>query len=212
MKRARNAMSDGPRMTFSAVAAMVVGLAVMSGCQQKKATYVDSSGPDTIVTVKEIDVQDWNRAAEEMVTSLLTSGRINATSQQPAVMAISRIVNNTSEQIDTDLLTKKIRVALNQSGKVLTTTTVGVGGRTEDPLAAEVRGAKDAATGVQTDARLAVNYTLSGKIIQNRAKAGKVWETTYSFQLSLTDVDRGLAVWEEERQITKQGSKPAIGW
>lgn len=198
-------------LTRAAAMAVVAAGCLLAGCQQK-AKYVDSSGPNTIVTVKEIDVQDWNRAAEEMINSLLTSGRIEATSQEPAVMAISRIVNNTSEQVDTDLLTKKIRVALNQSGKVLTTTTVGVGGRAEDPLAAEVRSAKDAAEGVQTDARLAVDYTLSGKIIQNRAKAGNVWETTYSFQLSLTDVNRGLAVWEEERQITKQGSKPAIGW
>jgi penicillin-binding protein activator len=181
------------------------------GCQ-RQARYIDSGGPDTIVVVGQINIQDWNRAADEMITSLLISDRLEAVSKQPAVLAISRVINNTSELVDTDLLTQRIRVALNQSGKVLTTTTVGVGGRAEDPLAEELRRARDEAEGVRTDARLAVDYTLAGKIIQLRSRAGNVREATYSFHLTLTDVTTGLAVWEDQRQITKQGARPAIGW
>jgi PBP1b-binding outer membrane lipoprotein LpoB len=33
-----------------------------------------------------------------------------------------------------------------------------------------------------------------------------------SFQLSLTTVKDGLAVWEEEKQITKQGTRSSVGW
>ncbi len=164
------------------------------------------------MVVGQINIQDWNRAADAMITSLLLSDRLEAAAKKPAVLAISRVVNNTSELVDTDLLTQRIRVALNQSGKVLTTTTVGVGGRAEDPLAEELRQARDTAEGVQTDARLQVDYTLAGKIIQLRARAGNVREATYSFHLTLTDVATGLAVWEDQRQITKQGTRPAIGW
>lgn len=197
--------------THAIVGLTLLAAMLLSGCQ-RQARYIDSGGPDTIVVVGQINIQDWNRAADQMITSLLTSDRLEAAPRKPAVMAVSRVVNNTSELVDTDLLTQRIRVALNQSGKVLTTTTVGVGGRAEDPLAAELRQARDAAEGVQTDARLQVDYTLGGKIIQLRANAGNVREATYSFHLTLTDVTTGLAVWEDQRQITKQGARSAIGW
>ena len=39
-----------------------------------------------------------------------------------------------------------------------------------------------------------------------------VRQTTYTFQLSLTTVRDGLAVWEDETQITKQGQRSSVGW
>ncbi|NQZ65898.1 MAG: penicillin-binding protein activator LpoB, partial [Mycoplasmatales bacterium] len=55
-------------------------------------------------------------------------------------------------------------------------------------------------------------FSLSGKIIQSKAIAGKVKQVTYTFQLSLTDTKTGLAVWEEEVEIIKQGKKSSVGW
>ncbi len=63
----------------------------------------------------------------------------------------------------------------------------------------------------QKNTRLPDFTTYSGKIIQNTAKASNVNQTTYGFQLSLTD-NQGLAVWEGEKQITKQGSQNAVGF
>ena len=68
------------------------------------------------------------QAADTMTGELLASGALDRVANPPAVLAISRIVNNTAQQIDTDLLTKKIRVAVLDSGKALTTTTMGLGG------------------------------------------------------------------------------------
>lgn len=45
-----------------------------------------------------------------------------------------------------------------------------------------------------------LDFTFSGKIIDNYVAAVK--QHTYTFQLSLTD-RRGLAVWEEEKEVTK---------
>ena len=98
--------------------------------------------PRTIVTT-DINIQDFSYAAEDMIKSLLASGALDKTQIQPAMLAISRIVNNTTQQIDTDLLIKKIRVALNQSGKALTTTTIGIGGIAEDPLAQGIQQEKE---------------------------------------------------------------------
>ncbi len=173
---------------------------------------MDSSGPNTIVSVDRIDIQDWTRAADQMVQNLLASGVLDRSERKPAVLAVSRIVNNTSQQVDTNLLTKRIRVALNQSGKAVTTTTVGLGGTAEDPLAKEqaaydsFRSGGDGAPAVQP------GYSLSGRLIETYITSGSTKQTTFTFQLSLTEIATGLAVWEDSVDITKQGKKNRVGW
>jgi len=44
--------------------------------------------------------------ADQMIQSLLGSGILDKSSRKPAVMVVGRIVNNTTRQLDTDLLTK----------------------------------------------------------------------------------------------------------
>ena len=182
----------------------------LAGCETG-ATYTDSKGTGTIVSLDQIDIQDWNRAADEMVASLLASGVLERAPEQPAVMAVSRIVNNTMQQIDTDSLTKKIRIELNRSGKTITTTTLGLGGRAEDPLAKEAAEMQAMLDG-QKKATTLPYYTLSGKLLEDRARAGSTRQVTYTFQLSLTTAKDVLAVWEDEKQITKIGKKPSVGF
>lgn len=196
-----------------ASAALAPALFLVTGCEttSNEAKYVDSKGKDTVVSLDQINIQDWNQAAEQMVASLITSGVLERAPVQPSIMAISRIVNNTQTQIDTDSLTKKIRVALNQSGKVVTTTTMGLGGAAEDPLAKDAGEMATMMAGKKQTTTLPY-YTLSGKLLEDRARAGNVRQVTYTFQLSLTTVKDGLAVWEDEKQITKQGKKPSVGF
>ena len=177
---------------------------LLPGCGSS-AHYIETGGRRSIVTVGQIDIQDFGQAAEAMINSLLASGVLDRVPSPPAILAISRFVNNTSAQIDTDLLVKKIRVALNKSGKAVTRTTWGLGETVEDPLAKTLQDAAAA-----TDNRIA-DFTLSGKIIETNARAGDVRQSTFNFQLALSDT-RGLAVWEDEKAITKQGTRPAVGF
>jgi uncharacterized protein (TIGR02722 family) len=187
--------------------------AFLSGCASDSgnAKYVDSQGPQTIVSLNQINIQDWNNAAEKLVAQLLASGALERAPELPAIMAISRIRNNTQQQVDTDSLTKKIRIALNQTGKVVTTTTMGPDGKVEDAMAADA-GAMSAFMAGQKQVTKLPYYTLSGKLLEDRAKAQGVRQVTYTFQLSLTTVKDGLAVWEGEEQITKQGKQSSVGW
>lgn len=199
------------KLRQSLLIAAVPAALLLSGCESTSAGYVDSKGPNTIVSLDQINIQDWNKAADEMVASLLTSGVLERAPSQPAIMAVSRIVNNTQQQVDTDSLTKKIRIALNQSGKVVTTTTMGLGGTAEDPMAKDAGEMAAMLEGKKQKTTLPY-YTLSGKLLEDRAQAGRTRQVTYTFQISLTTVKDGLAVWEDEKQITKQGSKPGVGW
>lgn len=191
-------------------AALVLGGCASSG-SGRNAAYVDSAGPRTIVSLDQINIQDWSNAADQMVQSLLESGVLNRAPEQPAIMVVSRIVNNTTQQVDTDELTKKIRVALNRSGKVITTTTFGPAGSVEDPLARETGELMRFQEGSTASMPLPW-FSLSGKLLENRAQAGRTRQVTYTFQLSMTEIRSGLAVWEDEVQITKQGERAAVGW
>jgi uncharacterized protein (TIGR02722 family) len=192
--------------------ALAIALAVVSGvgCAEK-AKYIDPNGPNTIVTLDQIDIQDFNRAAAEMVQSLLNSGVLEKAERKPAEMWISRITNKTTDNIDTDLLVKQIRVSLNQSGKVRTSTSVGLGGNAEDPMAQEAQRKQDLYNETNRQPPNLADFTLSGKILQTTASAGDTKQITYTFQLSLSDRS-GLAAWEEQRQITKQGKKASVGF
>lgn len=199
-------------MNKLAIATTTAALALaFTGCATNDAKYVDSQGTGTIVSLNQINIQDWNNAADKLVASLLESNVLERAPSLPAVMAVSRIRNNTQQQVDTDSLTKKIRVALNKTGKVVTTTTLGPDGKAEDAMAADV-GAMGAFMAGEKQKTTLPYYTLSGKLLEDRAKSGKTQQTTYTFQLSLTTVKDGLAVWEDETLITKQGQKSSVGW
>jgi len=187
---------------------MAASAVFITGCGTN-AHYVQTGGTQNVVSIGQINIQDYIQAASTMTGDLLASGALDRVKNPPAVLAISRIVNNTGQQIDTDLLVKKIRVALLQSGKAVTTTTFGLGGQAEDPLASGIQQKSDFMNDKNTTGK--ADFSLSGKIIQLNARAGDTSQATYSFQLSLTD-NQGLAVWEGEKEITKQGTQSAVGF
>lgn len=186
-----------------------------AGCRHR-VTYVEPESNDGVVTVRGIDVQDWGMAAEKQINSLLRSGVLDRAETRPAVIMVSHIDNKTTEHIDTDMLSKKIRVALNRSGKAVTTTAVGVGGP-EDEASMAVRDLRSSDEFRQDTlqpkrALVAPAYSLSGKIIEIATKAGRTRQSAFTFQLSLTDLKTGLAVWEDETAIVKKGKKAGVGW
>lgn len=189
----------------------LLALAVFSGCATNNARYIDPKGTETVVSLNKINIQDWNQAADELVADLLTSGVLERAPELPALMAVSRITNKTTSQADTNSLTKKIRVALNQSGKVVTTTTMGYGGAVEDPMAQDVAQMQAFMSGEKQETRLPY-YTLSGLLLEDKANSGNVRQVTYTFQMSLTTTRDGIAVWESEKQITKIGKGSTVGW
>lgn len=187
-------------------------LLILAGCATQ-TSYVSQGSSRLVVNTGKINTQDLEQASDTMVQSLIDNlinqGQLkSAVPSEPALMAISRIQNSTGQQLETDLLVKKIRIALNRTGKVQTSTTVGMGGP-EDPLAADQQKAQEFFSD-QKHTRLP-DYTLSGKIIEVQAKAGNVRQGTFVFQLSLSSA-AGIAVWEEEKTITKQGSRSSVGF
>jgi uncharacterized protein (TIGR02722 family) len=188
----------------------VSALLLLTGCETPTETRtVDAKGPDVINT-SAINSQDWANAADQLLNSLLSSEALNNAPRKPAILAVDRIINNTSLMVDTDLLIKKIRVGLTQTGKVAITNTLGLGERAV--VASEAAELEEMQSGKKAKT-LVPDYTLYAKLIQQTDRNSKVTQNTYSFQMSLVQVKTGLTVWEEEKQIAKQTkAAPRVGW
>ena len=172
----------------------------LAGCATN-AHYVQTGDKEQIVSLNQINIQDYATAASLAVQKLLATSAIDKVATPPALIELSRIINNTSQQVDTDLLTKKISIALLQSGRALT--------KSVDEKAAGYQ----AENAFVNDQKVRLpDFTLSGKIIQTVDQAGDTKRTTYSFQLSLNDTRAGYQVWEDEEQIGKQGTRATVGF
>ncbi|WP_166253841.1 penicillin-binding protein activator LpoB [Marinobacter salicampi] len=187
---------------------------VLGGCATQ-TRYVDPAADDGPVAMT-MDYRDFETAATAAVEDMLASGSVSNPNGGRYIMVVSRITNDTMQRIDTDQLTKKIRVSLLRSGKVVTTTAVGLNGA-EDEMSMRARELRDSAefdqSGVQKIGTLqAPDLSLSGKILQRNHKVGKEQQVEYYIQLSLTDLASGLAFWEGETPIIKRGSNASVSW
>lgn len=202
------------RTLFSGAMAGVAAL-LLAACATP-TTYVDTRddrGPATMT----LDYRDFEMAAGEAVDSLLLSGAVDNPHGGRYILVVSRVTNDTMQRIDTDQLTRKIRVELLNSGRVVTTTAVGIDGP-EDEMSMRVRELRDSEefdqSGVQVQGTLqAPDLSLSGKIMQRNHKIDqRTQQIDYYFQLALTDLETGLAIWESEVPIIKRGSNRSVGW
>jgi len=172
---------------------------------------------DEAPTVMGLDYRDFEEAAAALVQSILESGVVVQPDGSRYVLVISRITNDTMLHIDTDQLVKKIRVALLKSGKVIVTTAMSANGA-EDAMsyqARELRGDDefDQSRVAGKGSLVAPDLSLSGKIIQRNNKMNsRTTQVDYLFQMTLTDIETGLAFWEDEVPIVKRGSSKTVSW
>ncbi len=193
------------------IPALVIG---MSACTPTENIDIYNDHGDAVMG---LDYRDFNKASSEAVASMLSSGAVNKPGGGRYVLAISRITNDTMQRIDTDQLIKKIRIDLLNSGKVIVTTAISADGA-EDRMAMQARQLRHSdefkqSTVAGKGQMIAPELSLSGKILQRNIKINRrKQQAEYYFQLSLTDINTGLAIWEGETVIGKRGSNDAVSW
>lgn len=172
---------------------------------------------DTASTVMGLDYRDFSEASTKMVESILKSPALIHPDGDRYVLAVSKILNDTMQRIDTDQLVKKIRIELLNSGRVVVTSAVG-GNGAEDVMSYELRELRNNKefnqSTISTEGNLiAPDFSLSGKILQrNNSVNSRTTQVDYYFQLTLTNVENGLAYWEGEVPIIKRGSSKTVSW
>jgi len=207
-------MQKQSTIKFSKAAALSLFMVLGVGCAPQ--TQLLRSGMNDMPVIAGLSNSDFKQAASEAVQSMLRSGSVDRSDGKKNILVISSILNDTMQRIDTDQLIKKIRIELLQSGKVKTTTAIGLNG-SEDVMNqkySQLSLSKKINKNTLVRQKLtAPNLSLSGKIIQrnNQLKSSSQL-VEYYFQLTLTDLSDGLAIWEGETAIRKVTSSNSVSW
>ena len=184
----------------------------LRGCGGSVAPHRnDPPGDHTRTSTHPIDVKDWQTAALKSIDSLLASGALNRADGRKTIVMVGEVKNNTSTPVNTRILTDKIRQAILRSGKAVTTTAVGAKGA-EETAVRQVRELENddlfnQATVQKRGTVIAPDMSLSGEIVQQSNRVGRVEESYFFFHVVMTDLATGLAVWEDNVEIGKQETK-----
>ena len=203
--------------TILSLSLMALSISFSDPAAAARTEKVDARSDRGATTVG-LDYRDFEDAASDAVQSMISSGSVNNPAGGRYVLMISRIVNDTMQRIDTDQLVKKIRIELLNSGKVVVTTAVSGSGAEDSASFAvreDLRGNSefDQSRVQRKGTMVAPDISLSGKIMQrNLTVDRRRQQVEYYFQLTLTDLETGLAVWENEYPIIKRTSNRRAGW
>lgn len=187
----------------------------VSGCASQPH-YVNTENDRGPITMS-LDYRDFQMAADAAIEQMLVAPMFNRPEGGRVILAIGRVSNRTMQHIDTDRMVKKIRVALNQSGKAAVSTVIGHGG--PESAAASLNDTMRESDNFNQDtvARkgnfIGAEYELTGKFLQKNSRAGKNHQQVdYTFQLALTHLETGIAVYEYEKDIIKRGTNKTVAW
>jgi uncharacterized protein (TIGR02722 family) len=198
---------------FQIIALTVI---LLAGCEQPMNidTMHDDGKP-----VMALDYRDFDRAASEMVQSMLGSGALRKADGTRYVMATGRIVNDTMQRIDTDQLMAKVEQELLNSGQVVMSSAVG--SKVDQTTYDIRRDIKDSDVEDEFDQNtlpgkgtlISPHLSVSGKIFQRNIRYDKGHQQVeYYFQLRVSEIASGLVIWQNETLIGKRGSNKSVAW
>jgi len=177
------------KLSLLACAVLIIGCGT-------PATYKDPQGRDLVVSLDKVNIQDFATAGSQMLQSMISSSSF---SKGAPVLQVGTITNDTADNFDTALLMSKLTVPLVNASRVTLLD--------NDATANAARATSGSNANVPR-----AEYVLKGKILEDRSNAGSTRQSSFVFQLTLVEVNRGVAVWTEEKIVTKQGTKIAVGF
>lgn len=196
----------------------VLVLVLLVSCSERRpigrnadARYIEDSSEKGLVNLEKINSQDFTRAANKLLQDLFTTGALAKAPDQPAILHVGEVRNDTQTYFDTDLLLQAMKRDLLASNRVRISTTEGLGGKASDKYAKEVRAKLEAG-----DPFAVIQprpfFSLSGKIIEETSRVDKVTQKDFYFLMTLTEIDTGTGVWFGRELISKQGRRGSIGF
>jgi hypothetical protein len=191
-------------------ALVLVPAALLAFASCERARYVETGSPEGIISVSDVDFQDILKASSGMLESLAQTGVLKTAKNKPAQLIIGDVVNDTSSKFDVGELTYRMREQLVNSGQAAVVTTFGK--TPEDKQAQEVLRREKFLKGETAEALPDPDFSLTGKVTQVKRQAGNTKQATYTFRLTLTNLRTGMEVWTKTVDMTKLGSKNAVGF
>ena len=165
-----------------------------------------------------ISAKDQLDAANDLMARFLNSPRATkALAGGERVIGVSKIVNQTTQIVYSNILTDNVIQALQESGKCNATATFNYNEVENDPLVQKLRALRassevDQKTVAKKAAEVSPDMTLSGSVTADVSRKGKNIEKTFVIALKVVDVDTGLQIWSGQYFISKQGKGGARTW
>lgn len=187
---------------------VLCAMLVVAGC----APTAKNIDPNSEFTTMGLDYNNLKGVMAEMIDSLLQDRYTQSLSKDnPKVVAISDIINDTTQKVDVESLSRELTRAMRRSGKFKLTMAVARSGGSVDGMIGDSRNLRDNKefnqyTTAEEGTLSAPSLSLSGKIGQTIHRMGKNKKVDYYILLTLTDIKTGEVIWDDQRDISKMGN------
>ena len=176
-------------------------------------TYLDPASRANVSGVG-TESQDIKSMADEMVRDMLTYPILANAQKPPRIIIDSQYFRNeSSERINKNLITNKIRTALSRAARGR----MAFVGRQYSSMVAKERdlkrqGTVDAATRKFTRAQAGADYRLGGTFASRDARNPRTGQITrYSqYTFEIIDLENGLIVWSNDYDFKKSAADDVI--
>lgn len=195
--------------------AVVLVLGVAAACSSTR--YKDAQEPETInIDWGSTDIQTFS---DHMVASLLGSPSLSYLSKphkgedQRVIAVMGGVVNETSEHINTEMITRSVRTSLLQSQRFrFVASDLGQAEVEKQVRFQQGSGRVDPAKAIAFGRQLGAEVVIYGSLASIEKRKGRSLEslgskkedTYYQFVLNAVNVETGELMWANEEELRKQ--------
>ena len=183
---------------------LIIPVLVITSCSGNRAfTKGEYTDPDRVILLDDrYNESDMKIMADALVDSLIKHPLIVNAKKAP-VFQVEKVVNSTSEHIDMQSLTDKIRTALIKSGKVQFHDKGERDTLSEEYEYQNKSGNVSKETAKARGYQIGSDYMLSGDFSSNVQELGAKKVIYYKLTVKATDIKTGIITWTDEKEIKK---------
>jgi len=189
---------------YKKVLILIISIFVLASCSGGRAfTKGEYTDPDRVILLDDrYNESDMKIMADALVDSLMKHPVITE-AKKPPVFQVEKVVNATSEHIDMQSLTDKIRTALIKSGKVQFHDKGERETLSEEYEYQNKSGNVSKETAKEKGHQIGSDYIIGGDFSSNIQELGAKKVIYYKLTLKVTDIKTGIITWTDEKEIKK---------
>ena len=192
--------------------AIAIAAVLLTGCASTSVNYVDPTGVDT--TSIGFNSTDLQTTTQKMIDEMLSSKaiyRITANKEVP-ILFFSGIKNETNEHINTKMLENTVSTRLINSGDFQFTDMSQVKNVKEQIDYQNYSGMVSQNDAIKMGQQVGAKYMMYGSIANINASNSSQQSNFFLITLKLMDVQKGVIIWQGEKQIRKIQKRSTFGW
>ena len=189
---------------YKKILTLIIPFLVLASCSGNRAfTKGEYTDPDRVILLDDrYNESDMKMMADSLVDSLMKHPIIVDAKKIP-VFQVEKVVNSTSEHIDMQSLTDKIRTALIKSGKVQFHDKDEREALSDEYDYQNKSGNVAKETAKEKGHQIGSDYIVSGDFSSNVQELGAKKVIFYKLTLKATDIKTGIITWTDEKEIKK---------